>query len=174
MKLTELSGERFGRLLVVKRADNIGRKAAWVCACDCGNTSTVRAEHLSQGRVVSCGCYRDAKLSKVATTHGRSRTRIYRIWRNMKNRCEWDKWPEWHLYGGRGITVCRSWSESFEAFFADMGDCPPSHSIDRIDGDRGYEPGNCRWATPTEQARNTRTYRAKHAAPPARFNEVPA
>lgn len=163
MKLVDLTGQVFGRLSVLSRAGNLGRKAAWLCQCACGNECTVRSDHLMGARVLSCGCYRVEKSTVQATTHGLSKTREYRIWRNMKNRCEWDKWPEWHLYGGRGITVCQRWSESFEAFIEDMGPCTtPKHSIDRIDGDKGYEPGNCRWATPTEQARNTRTYLAKH------------
>lgn len=163
MKALDLLGQRFGRLLVIKDAPRMGSHRGWQCQCDCGAFTNVRTDHLRHGRVVSCGCQRAEKASARLKTHGRSKTREYRIWRNMKNRCEWDKWPEWHLYGGRGISVCKRWSESFEAFFADMGKCTtPTHSIDRIDGNKGYEPGNCRWATPTEQARNTRTYKAKH------------
>lgn len=164
MRPVDLTGKRFGRLTVVALAENIGGKRGWQCKCDCGSAPVVRHDHLAGGRVVSCGCHRAAASGARNRTHGRSRTAEYRIWRNMLNRCHWDKWPEWHLYGGRGITVCDEWRASFEAFFVHMGERPTStHSIDRIDGNKGYEPGNCRWATPTEQARNTRTYHAAHA-----------
>lgn len=89
--------------------------------------------------------------------HGMSGTRIYRIWSGMKERCFNPNNEHFRIYGGRGIFVCEKWRSSFLAFYADMGDAPPGLTIDRIDNDKGYEPGNCRWATPLEQVRNSRT-----------------
>lgn len=157
MRVVNLLGQTFGRLTVIKQADaRSPHGVMWVCRCACGRESTVRGKHLRAGRTQSCGCLQSEQTSVRTQTHGRSRTRVYRIWRAMINRCHYPRYPERHLYGGRGIVVCERWRESFEAFLADMGEPAPHLSIDRIDPDGNYEAGNCRWATAAEQARNRR------------------
>lgn len=151
-------GMRVGRLTLVGRVSSDGR-ARWHTRCDCGGTKDVRADHLQTARIRSCGCFHDesARTHTVKHGHRRSRTGVtsaeYVTWTNIISRCADVDDVD---YGGRGITVCARWRASFEAFFADMGPRPPKHSIDRSDVNGNYEPSNCRWATATQQARNTR------------------
>lgn len=153
-----LIGQRFGLLKVVRVARK-GRLRAWMCACDCGRESVVTTGALRSGNTKSCGCRKQQVLGESTTTHGLAGTREYRIWRAMRTRCNNRKSKAYPRYGGRGIAVCARW-DTFANFLADMGPAPPGTSLDRWpDNDGNYEPSNCRWATPKEQARNMRVNR---------------
>lgn len=154
-----LLGMRFGRLVVIRRSGTRKAFALWECQCDCGNLCDIRSDSLKT-TTRSCGCiavetstvHGDASGGKVSTE--------YRSWASAINRCSNPENNAWADYGGRGITVCERWRSSFPAFLEDMGRKPtPRHSIDRVDSDKGYEPGNCRWATKKEQANNRRPAR---------------
>lgn len=122
------------------------------CQCDCGNTTILRKQHFVNKSTKSCGCLNYTTKWK---THGMAKTRTYRIWANMLTRCTNTKVAQYKDYGGRGISVCKEWAESFESFFKDMGSCPSnSHSIDRIDNNLNYCKENCKWSTSKEQCNN--------------------
>ena len=163
--LTDLTARRFGRLTAISRSCNINGRVAWLCRCDCGVETTVIGNKLQQGRTVSCGCRRRdilnnmSNVGKSNATHKGTGTPEFRTWTGMKTRCFNVRSQDYEQYGGRGITVCDRWL-SFETFLADLGPRPtPQHSIDRINNDGNYEPGNCRWATKKEQSRNQSTSR---------------
>lgn len=151
-----LAGQTFGYWATLREHSTRFGARMWECRCRCGSERIVEGRHLTSGRSKSCGCYRNEVISRVRKSHGLTETREYRIWCQMKGRCANPNIPEFANYGGRGITVCDRWLNSFEAFLTDMGNAPDGYSIDRINVNGNYEPSNCRWATPKQQANNTR------------------
>lgn len=152
--LKDLTGKTFGRLTVIGGPSTVGRRRiVWLCACVCGNEKMVRADHLKSGHTESCGCI----PSGPSRGSGRRKDPLRGRWRSMLDRTTNPKNHRYPDYGGRGIAVCERW-KSFQGFAEDMGPTfSPELTLERIDNDRGYEPGNCRWATVIEQARNKRT-----------------
>ncbi len=154
-KLIDLAEQRFTKLTVVGRAisGNLGQPR-WLCLCDCGAIKIIEGRSLRSGNTKSCGCLSTELSAKRWRTHGMTGTRTHRIWRNMKSRCYIPSTTHFAYYGGRGISVCEKWRNSFENFLSDMGVIPEGLSLDRIDPNGNYEPTNCRWSTPLIQGRN--------------------
>lgn len=153
-----LHGEkRFGHYIVIGEGDPNPKCRMVVCRCDCGEVRQVAADKLRSGRSTRCrDCAKVNPKRNTSEAHGMSRTPEFQAWASMKARCSNPNLENYHLYGGRGILVCESWSNSFEAFWDDMGPRPKGHSLDRIDSDDNYRPRNCRWATSSKQQQNRR------------------
>lgn len=162
----DLTGQTFGRLTVLRYAEKRKSGHYWVCRCECGEETTTLGSNLRSGHAKSCGCVQKEKAAAQATvmgranrTHGAIDTPEYVAWRNMRRRCLDEDDASYAHYGERGITVCDRWLD-FENFIADMGPKPgKEYTLDRIDVNKGYEPGNCRWTTQKVQQRNRRWHR---------------
>lgn len=158
MRRKDLTGRRFGRLLVLCPERSTQHGMVWHCQCDCGEQRDIYASALTTGRTKSCGCYHD-ECSRRGT-HGGSRSPEYKVWSSLIDRCHNENNRHYKNYGGRGIAVCKRWRDKFENFINDMGPRPsPSHTVERKNNSCGYSPFNCRWATRKEQQNNMRTNR---------------
>jgi hypothetical protein len=156
-RFRDLSGERFGRLLVLqKNGYNKHHQLYWLCECDCGNRKNVLGCVLSRGDTNSCGCLVKESIAKVNYRHGMTKTPIYGLWHAMIQRCYDKNCDVYYRYGGRGINVCNKW-QTFEGFYEDMGDKPKGKSLERLDNDGDYCPENVVWADAKAQANNKRS-----------------
>lgn len=164
-KIRDLTGQKFGNLIVTGLAsDKKSNRVSWNCICNCGNNTVVTSTNLVNGRVISCGCERSKNLSQRCTVHGKSHTRLYRVWLGMRERCYNPHHISYQYYGARGIIVCQEWDDylTFENWAlshgydtsASRGEC----TLDRIDVDGNYEPANCRWVPMREQNINRRYF----------------
>lgn len=163
-----MPGSRFGRLVLVRAIRRAGEETIWMCRCDCGAETEARRKKLSLGQRKSCGCIQKERSATAALARARPKRRAPRqlsslarelrlTWRMMLDRCLNPKAPNFANYGGRGIAVCERWRDSLETFATDVGPKPsPRHTLDRIENDGNYEPGNVRWATWEQQAASRR------------------
>ena len=161
------TGQRFNRLVVLGDSGQRKFKAVvWLCQCDCGQKTFVDTKSLTTGNIKSCGCLQREAASRMCkeerTTHGMTKTRLYRVWRSMKCRCLLKTNISYPYYGGRGVKICNEWL-SFEPFmqWALSNGYKDNLTIDRIDVDDDYKPDNCKWSTMAEQNRNQRRHKAR-------------
>lgn len=153
----EMVGKRFGRLMpIIDCGKNERNMLQYLCACDCGESKVIAGIYLRNGETQSCGCLRRESMSERNgnLSHGKAKTSVYLSWQSMKTRCTNNKHKHFYRYGGRGISYDPHW-ETFENFYADMGDKPAGFTLERIDNSKGYSKDNCKWASRKEQLRNT-------------------
>lgn len=152
----DLTGKRFGMLTVLSYSHTKNNSTYWLCRCDCGNTKTVLAGNLVGSRTKSCGCQQRKMAAEHNKSHGESKTRLYRIWKNMRNRCYNPKVRSYKDYGARGVRVCEEWKR-YEAFrdWAISSGYDDTLTIERIDSSGMYEPSNCKWIPKPDQGKNT-------------------
>lgn len=155
----DLSGQRFGRLLVLNFKERVNKHTIFLCKCDCGKIVESSSNILRVGKKVSCGCYNLELIKKRSITHGLSKHPLFRTWCDMKNRCYFKKHNRYANYGGKGILICKEWLDDFKVFYDWAIESGWEHglTIDRIKNDKNYEPSNCRWATMKEQNSNRTT-----------------
>lgn len=178
MSTLEISGEKFGRLTAIERMRvtvNGKRCTRWKCVCDCGNESYTTAHLLTTGRSKSCGCLKneltkERNIARGRDTRGESKTRLYYVWKGVRQRCQSKKHVYYKYYGGRGISVCPEWDKSYISFMNwayqngyDETAKPFECTLDRIDNDKGYFPENCRWVPMSIQNKNKRKRNSKKA-----------
>lgn len=160
-KVKDLIGNKYGRLVVVSRAENKGSKTAWLCKCDCGNEVIVTGNALQCGDTCSCGCFRRDKSQEKMSKHNMSDTRLYRIWKGIKSRCYIKSSSSYIHYGGRGIIMCDDWKNDFINFYnwSIKNGYREDLTIERKDVNGNYCEDNCVWITEKEQHNNTRNSR---------------
>jgi hypothetical protein len=163
-KPPDLVGHKYGRLTFISF---VGRDKSssrmWMCRCECGAEITIREKSVTSGHTKSCGCYstevKRTKGKEGTTVHGMYGTVEWKAWTGAKERCFNPNSNRFHNYGDRGISMCDEWINNFLSFYNHIGPCPSGHSLDRIEVNRGYEPGNVKWSTDEEQSQNRTTTR---------------